>query len=77
MFTVEQIENAHGKVQSGSDFPSYIREIKELGVQSFETRVKDSCTEYFGAHGFRAKSGAKYRDLPIRNTTDENAFRNT
>lgn len=28
MFTVEQIENAHGKVQSGSDFPSYIREIK-------------------------------------------------
>ncbi|MDR6515001.1 DUF1398 family protein [Chryseobacterium camelliae] len=49
MFTVEQIENAHGKVQSGSDFPSYIREIKELGVQSFETRVKDCCTEYFGA----------------------------
>jgi len=37
MFTVEQIESAHGKVKSGADFPNYIQEIKKLGVVSFET----------------------------------------
>lgn len=39
MFTVEQIEQAHGKVKSGADFPKYIQEIKALGVTSFETWV--------------------------------------
>ena len=32
MFTVEQIKAAHSKVKSGADFPSYIKEIKSLGV---------------------------------------------
>ena len=36
MFTVEQIKAAHSKVQSGADFPAYIREIKELGVTHYE-----------------------------------------
>jgi Protein of unknown function (DUF1398) len=35
MFKVEQIKAAHGKVKSGADFPSYIREIKVLGVTSY------------------------------------------
>lgn len=33
MFTVEQIEEAHSKVKSGTDFPNYIQEIKNLGVK--------------------------------------------
>lgn len=37
MFTVEQIEEAHGKVASGADFPKYIQKIKNFGVKSFET----------------------------------------
>lgn len=37
MFTIEEIEKAHEKVQSGVDFPLYIQEIKQLGVISFET----------------------------------------
>ena len=52
MFTVEQIESAHEKVKSGTDFPKYIQEIKEMGVISFKTWVYDSHTEYFG-NGFQ------------------------
>jgi len=52
MFTVEQIKEAHSKVKSGADFPKYIKEIKILVLTAFETRVKDSCTEYFGADGY-------------------------
>lgn len=40
MFTVEQIEEVHEKVKSGADFPKYIQEIKQIGVVSFETWVK-------------------------------------
>jgi uncharacterized protein YbcV (DUF1398 family) len=74
MFTIEQIENSHSKVQSGADFPNYIKEIKELGVKSFETWVKDSHTEYFGDNGYTTKSEAKYADLMIENSVDEEKF---
>ena len=37
MFTIAQIEAAHDKIKSGAGFPSYIKEIKKLGIISFET----------------------------------------
>lgn len=74
MFTVEQIESAHSKVKTGADFPNYIKEIKELGVKSFETWVKDSHTEYFGEHDYATKSQPKYADLTIENTVDKEKF---
>jgi uncharacterized protein YbcV (DUF1398 family) len=74
MFTVEQIEQAHEKVQSGADFPKYIQEIKELGVRRFETWVVDSHTEYFGENDFRTESNPKYDGLVISENTDKNSF---
>ena len=74
MFTVEQIEQAHNKVKSGADFPKYIQEIKELGVKSFETWVKDSHTEYFGVNNFCTQSLSKYDELTILDTIDREKF---
>lgn len=65
MFTVAQIEQAHERVKSGADFPQYIREIKAMGVTGFETWVKDSHTEYYGAGNYRVVSKAQYADLNI------------
>ncbi len=76
MFTVEQIEAAHSKVNSGADFPDYIKEIKEFGVQSFETWVKDSHTEYFGENGYITKSQPKYDKLIIENNVNKELFVN-
>jgi len=39
MFTTEQIKAAHGKIKSGADFPSYINEIRGLGVTHYEAYV--------------------------------------
>ncbi|MBW8241395.1 DUF1398 domain-containing protein [Muricauda oceani] len=75
MFTVEQIESAHGKVKSGADFPNYIQEIKEMGVLAFETWVFDSHTEYFGKNGFETKSKPKYKNLKIADISDKDTFR--
>lgn len=74
MFTVEQIESAHSKVKTGADFPSYIKEIKELGVKSFETWVKDSHTEYFGENDFKTISESQYKDLAIADHSDQEKF---
>jgi len=74
MFTVKQIEDAHSKVKTGADFPNYIQEIKQLGVQSFETYVKDSHTKYFGENNFTTKSEPKYADLIIADQSDQEKF---
>lgn len=74
MFTLAQIEHAHDKVRSGSDFPGYIQEIKKLGATAFETWVSDSHTEYFGKGNFHIKSPPKYKDLPIAENSDKEKF---
>ncbi|HTI89372.1 MAG TPA: DUF1398 family protein [Puia sp.] len=74
MFTVEQIKAAHSKVKSGGDFPKYIQEIKTFGVTAFETRVKDSHTEYFGANDYRISSKSMYEDLDIFHLADKTKF---
>jgi hypothetical protein len=33
MFTLEQIKQAHDKVQTGADFPNYIQDLINLGVE--------------------------------------------
>ena len=74
MFTVEEIKAAHSKVRSGADFPKYIQEIKTLGVTAFETWVKDSHTDYFGANDYRTSSKPMYEDLDISRSTDKIKF---
>ncbi|HSZ31681.1 MAG TPA: DUF1398 family protein [Puia sp.] len=75
MFTVEQIKAAHSKVKSGVDFPKYIREIKTLGVTAYETWVKDSHTEYFGANNYETFSSPMYEDKDIADNSDKAKFK--
>ncbi len=65
MFTAEQIKAAHSKVKSGADFPTYIHEIKQLGVTHYEAYVTDGRIDYHGVNGHTAKVPAKYEPLPI------------
>lgn len=74
MFTIEQIERANQRVNSGADFPRYIQEIKELGVSGFVTWVKDSRTTYFGENNFSTDSKPKYDELIISENSDKEKF---
>jgi len=76
LFTVEQIKSAHSKVNSGSDFPKYIHDIKQLGVNAFETWVIDSHTEYFGNDSYQIKSQPVYENLNIAEKNDKDKFSN-
>jgi len=75
MFTVEQIKTAHSKVKSGADFPSYIKEIKALGVTHYEAYVTDGHIDYHGGSDYTATVPAKYEPLEIANTPKTEEFK--
>lgn len=75
MFTVEQIKTAHRKVKSGADFPTYIQEIKSLGVTHYEAYVTDGHIDYHGADNYTAKVPAKHEPLVVAEIAQSEAFK--
>lgn len=75
-FILEQIQEAHGKVKSGVDFPGYIQEIKSLGVINYETYVSDGHTNYSGDNNYKVTALAKYSPLNISDESDIDQFKN-
>ncbi len=75
MFTLEQIKTAHSKVKSGADFPSYINDIKKLGVASYETYVSDGHTDYYGLKDVKTSTFAKYDTLSIAEKSNAEQFK--
>ncbi len=65
MFTILQIKAAHSKVKSGADFPKYILEIKELGINSYEHYVSNGHINYFGVNNFVISADTKYAQCPV------------
>ena len=74
MFTLEQIKAAHSKVKSGSDFPAYIKEIKQLGVTGYETFVSDGHTDYYGKNDHKISTVAKY-ELTVTEKSNAEQFK--
>lgn len=75
MFTAEQIKTAHSKVKSGADFPSYIQEIKALGVTHYEAYVADGHIHYHGAGQDTVTVPARYEPLVIANMCNIEEFK--
>ncbi len=75
MFTVEQIKAAHSKVKSGADFPSYIQEIKKMGVTRYETFVTDGHTDYYGADSYKTTAPARYETLTVADVCNKEQFK--
>ena len=75
MFTADQIKAAHSKVQSGADFPAYIRDIKALGVTQYEAYVTDGHIDYHGSNNHTATVPAKYAALTIADAPDSEQFK--
>lgn len=75
VFTVKEIKTAHSKVKSGADFPSYIKELKQLGVIYYETFVSNGRNDYYGENGFNVSSSDKYDPLAIADNCSIELFK--
>lgn len=73
-FTLEQINAAHSKVESGADFPAYIQEIKQLGVADIEVFVNDGYTVFSGS-GHKITSPAEHEEYYVAEICDVEQFR--
>ena len=65
MFTLQQMKAAHGKVQSGADFPLYIQEIKLYGLKKYIFSVTDGAITYYGESGQQVAEPAIYEPKTI------------
>jgi len=74
MFTIDQIKEAHSKVKSGSDFPSYIQDLIELGVQGYNIFVNDGHEEYFGSDNYRVAAQVSYDSIPVAPSANKERF---
>ncbi len=74
MFTLQDIKDAHAKVQSGADFPRYIQDLIDLGVRSYTTWVADGHADYYRDDTPSMHSDPKYAQLTISDTVDRESF---
>ena len=74
MFTISQIKEAHSKVKSGADFPQYIQDLIQLGVQGYDTFVNDGHVEYFGTDNFRTTATETYDNITVAPSANKERF---
>ena len=74
MFTIEQIKEAHSRVESGADFPNYIQDLINLGVLGYETFTNDGHVEYFGTNNFRVSAPENYDAISVASVANKERF---
>jgi len=74
MFTIEQIKEAHAKVQTGADFPNYIQDLIILGVKGYDTFINDGHVEYYGVNNYVVTSDEKYDTIAIAPNANKERF---
>jgi uncharacterized protein YbcV (DUF1398 family) len=75
MLTLEQIKTAAMKIKTGADFPTYIRELIELGVEGYETYVSDGHTVYVDADQHSLTSPPRYETVMIPLVSNAEKFK--
>ena len=74
MFTLQQIQAAHDKVQTGADFSIYIQDLIQLGVKGYYTIVADGRVSYYGADDFSTATDSKYETLATATIANKERF---
>jgi uncharacterized protein YbcV (DUF1398 family) len=74
MFTLEQIKQAHDKVQTGADFAIYIQNLIDLGVEGYDTIVSDGRVAYFGSNNYSVSTAKKYDKIKIAANANKERF---
>lgn len=74
MFTLNQINAAHSRLQSGADFPVYVHDLIALGVTRYEIMVHDGHAKFYGTDNHVVRGEAKYSPIDIAGHSDKDAF---
>lgn len=75
MFTKEQIELAHAKVKSGTDFPKYIKQLKNIGVKINEIIVSDGSWIFKGDGEYSVTFKRGLESVPVSDVSSSEKFK--
>ncbi|MFC4038329.1 DUF1398 family protein [Dactylosporangium siamense] len=74
MFTLEQITDIHDRLGSRQTLGGYLRALRDIGVETYDSYVTDGHSEYFGADGQRLVGPAFHETFAIAETCDKEQF---
>jgi uncharacterized protein YbcV (DUF1398 family) len=74
MFTIEQINELHARLGSAKTLPQYLRALKALGVERYDSYLFDGHSEYFAQCGQRVVSPPEHEVLAVAETGQREAF---
>ena len=74
MFTIEQINELHARLGSAKMLPQYLRALKALGVERYDSYLFDGHSEYFAQGGQRVVSPPEHEVLAVAQTSQREAF---
>ena len=65
MFTLQQIDALHSRFGRARTLFEYVRALKALGVERYDSYLIDGHSEYFGKGGEKVVSPAVHDNLPV------------
>jgi uncharacterized protein YbcV (DUF1398 family) len=74
MFTIEQVDELHVRLGSAKTLPEYVRALKALGVEQYDSFLVDGHSEYLGQGGHRVVSPAVHEVIPVAETSQRETF---
>ena len=74
MFTIEEINDLHARLGSARTLAEYVRALKALGVERYDSYLTDGHSKYFGQGGHRVVSPPAHEVLPVAETSQRETF---
>ncbi len=74
MFTIQHVDDIHARLGKMATFPEYIRALKKIGVERYDSYVTDGHSEYFGPSGQKVVSVPTHVQLSIADSSNRETF---
>jgi len=74
MFTIEQINELHNRLGSANTLLEYVRALRAVGVERYDSYVTDGHSEYFGKDGHMVPSPPAHETLLVAETSNRESF---
>ena len=73
-FTIEQINDIHDRLGNANTLADYVRALKAIGIEKYDSYLTDGHSEYFGAQGHKVISPPHHDKLSIAATSSKEKF---
>ena len=74
MFTIEEVNQLHDRLGSARTFAEYVRALKALGIERYDSYLAEGHSEYFGQGSHRIVSPAVHEVLSVAETGQRETF---